>query len=1077
VLVRCLDELREDDTVNDRELLRRYSAEGNEDAFAALVRRYGSLVWGVCKRGLPQPDAEDVYQATFLVLARKADSTAWREWVGGWLHAVATRLTRKVRSRCRRLEPLQEAAPEVGTGGDPLDSLTARELLVALDEELAALPVKYSCPVLLCLVEGKTQNEAAALLGVSLSAVRRRLQAGRERLALRLRRRGLSLSVLALPALSEGVPPTFLSAVEQPARVIALAEALAQTTSTGLRVAVAALVLLGVVGLGLGLAAPRPWPEDPPSREVTQPGPMPPAAVDPQPGRDRHGDLLPAEALTRLGTIRLRAGGKPTAVAFTPGGKMLLSVTPHDGLRLWEVPSGKDLGHLPPRANPFEAAAFSADGKRLALTAGNEVCIYEVRENPPSLGDEVLRFKPALEAPLRSVAFRRDGSLVIGADDARVALHDGSGTLIRVFGNRVTPNPGAQKPHVFCLSPDEKTLVVADEKTVSLWNLERGTQVGGVPGLLKVSSLAFSPDGKLLALGDENNTIRVWDVGASNVVAKLIGAKAPDQLRGVGDAIRALVFTPDSKQLISLGDYGDGTVRIWDVATGKQSKSLQGRYGDGNLLALAPDGKTLAVAGNNGTLRLWDPTTGKETDTLLGTQGVMMAVAVDPAGTEVVTAGSDGMIYVWDRAGKPLRQWRAHNRFIGNLAYGPDSGKLYSVGAYEPARVWDTATGKQLIEYAGSTKTVLGVASLAVAPDGKQVVLAAYNQQLQLVDTATGRIEKLLAQGSMDRGAFSPDGKWLVGGGFDKMVHLWEIATGKEKWNVPLASSLASAAYAPDGKTVVAGTYDGHVLVLDSATGLLSYELLGRSGVVRTVAFSRDGRLLAAAGDSSDVTLYEVASRQVVRKLEGHRGKVWSLTFTPDSQALVTASFDGTALVWDVSGQLAAKARKKPPTEAEVDKLWGLLGNAESTEGYDAVLVLASVPDLSAALFQKQLSPTGDTPKMVARWLNELDDDEFPARERASEALARLGKSIEPELRKAREQAKSVEASSRLDALLARLVGGVNESVRGRRALAVLELANTPRTRQVLELLARDGITEEIRVLSRQALERMPRRP
>src|SRR5439155_10548978 len=97
-----------------------------------------------------------------------------------------------------------------------------------------------------------------------------------------------------------------------------------------------------------------------------------------------------------------------------------------------------------------------------------------------------------------------------------------------------------------------------------------------------------------------------------------------------------------------------------------------------------------------------------------------------------------------------------------------------------------------------------------------------------------------------------------------------------------------------------------------------------------------------------------------------------------------------------------------------------------------------------------RLIPAADAPKKIARWLAELDDDTFEVRERASEELARLGKSIETELRRARAATKSVEAGKRLDALLAALNSAANETVRARRALAVLELASTPKTRQVL---------------------------
>src|SRR5262245_53500579 len=175
---------------SDRDLLHAYAAGQDEDAFAALVRRHGRLVWHVCRRALPTPqDAEDAFQATFLVLAQKAAGGGWRESVAPWLHAVARRVASKLRSRLARPGPARTGrdAP------DPLEEMTARELLAALDEEVAALPVAQRGPVLLCLLEGHTQEEAARLLGTPLITLRRRLDARKKALQARLTRRGVEI--------------------------------------------------------------------------------------------------------------------------------------------------------------------------------------------------------------------------------------------------------------------------------------------------------------------------------------------------------------------------------------------------------------------------------------------------------------------------------------------------------------------------------------------------------------------------------------------------------------------------------------------------------------------------------------------------------------------------------------------------------------------------------------------------------------------------------------------------------------------------------------------------------------------
>jgi RNA polymerase sigma factor (sigma-70 family) len=178
----------------DRDLLRRFAVGRDEQAFAALVRRHGAMVLNVGQRVLHNGhDAEDVFQATFLVLTRKAGSLRWHESVGNWLYQVAYRIARKARAAAAR-RAVKEARAAALAPVEPHDDLTWREVEALLDEELHQLPVKYRVPLVFCYLEGVTRDEAAQQLGWSLSTLKRRLERGRELLRLRLVRRGLTLS-------------------------------------------------------------------------------------------------------------------------------------------------------------------------------------------------------------------------------------------------------------------------------------------------------------------------------------------------------------------------------------------------------------------------------------------------------------------------------------------------------------------------------------------------------------------------------------------------------------------------------------------------------------------------------------------------------------------------------------------------------------------------------------------------------------------------------------------------------------------------------------------------------------------
>src|SRR5262245_17671571 len=187
---------------NDGRLLRRFLTHRDETAFAALLYRHGPMVLGVCRRVLgDSPDAEDAFQATFLVLATKAGSIQRMGSVGSWLHGVAARLARQVISSTARRRAHEREATAMPPSNAP-DAVEWRDLRPVLDEELERLPQKYRAPLVLCYLEGKSHEEAAQQLGWTSGTVCGRLARARDLLRGRLIRRGVTLSAPALAALA-----------------------------------------------------------------------------------------------------------------------------------------------------------------------------------------------------------------------------------------------------------------------------------------------------------------------------------------------------------------------------------------------------------------------------------------------------------------------------------------------------------------------------------------------------------------------------------------------------------------------------------------------------------------------------------------------------------------------------------------------------------------------------------------------------------------------------------------------------------------------------------------------------------
>jgi len=259
----------------DGKLLGNFIENRDETAFEVLMRRHGPMVLGVCRRFLRNPqDAQDAFQATFLVLVRKANSVVPRELVGNWLYAVARQTAIRMRSlnakrwgreKQVRIMPEPQAVLPESTG----------DLQHLLDQELSRLPETYRIAIVLCELEGKTRKQAAQQLGWAEGTVSSRLARGKAKLAKRLAKQGLLLSVEALAAVlsqnmaSACLPPTLVSATVKAAsimatgqtvasslisaKVVALTERVVKTMLlTKLKTMVTVLFVAGVVGIGAG---------------------------------------------------------------------------------------------------------------------------------------------------------------------------------------------------------------------------------------------------------------------------------------------------------------------------------------------------------------------------------------------------------------------------------------------------------------------------------------------------------------------------------------------------------------------------------------------------------------------------------------------------------------------------------------------------------------------------------------------------------------------------------------------------------------------------------------------------------
>jgi WD40 repeat protein len=611
-------------------------------------------------------------------------------------------------------------------------------------------------------------------------------------------------------------------------------------------------------------------------------------ATDPSSLAD--GDSLPPGAVGRLGTARLRHMGV-TSVAYSPDGKLLASGGNDRTVRLWEVPTGKEVQRLEGHGDRVGSVVFAPDGKSLA-SASNDgtVRIWDV-----ATGNE-LKMLMAGKNFIRAIAFSPDGKWLASAHDRRVKLWETSTWSKR---GELAGHDRDRSVLSIAFSPDGKTLASASEdRTARVWDLASGTELRQLGRFQDdPASVAFAPDGKTLALGFRSGLIQTFEPESGKELLKISGKGAV-----------ALSFSPDGKTLAAIGE-GPWLV-LWDPTSGREisriesTKRVEWDRKRLDALAFSPDGKTIALA-NNDTIRLIDVGTGQEAPAVERHEGPILAVVASPDGETVATSGGEGTVRLWDPATGKQRLSLQPGEAITSLAFAPDGKSL--AGGGQRLYLWESTAGKllwkneeALPKNASITNLIF---SLAFAPDGKTLAWKdEWGTTIHLADAATGATARTSESKSRNttRFAISSDGKTLATGD-EVFVRTFEVATGK-----PLAtfkqghtSSVWCVACSKDGK-IASGGGDRTARLWDASRGEELFKLEHADGVV-CVAFSPDGKTLATSTcKQKDGTIYlwDRSTGKERGKIVGHTDTVRSLAFLPNGK-LVSGGIDATVLIWD----------------------------------------------------------------------------------------------------------------------------------------------------------------------------------
>jgi WD40 repeat protein/serine/threonine protein kinase len=619
-------------------------------------------------------------------------------------------------------------------------------------------------------------------------------------------------------------------------------------------------------------------------------------------------------------------------VAFNSDGKRL--ATPWEGVvKEWDTETGKELRAFQEPAGALFCLAYSPDGKRLAAgLTGSRCAVWDTES-----GKEVFTLQGHTKAVLR-VAFSPDSKrLATASNDKTVKVWDlENGKELRTLEGHTARITSA------AFSPDGKQLATSSyDKTVKVWDAETGKELRALHGptdnapesialtLDIVGDMAYSPDGKKLASGWGDGSVRLWDAQTGKPLFVIRGHSSP---------IISLAFRPDGKHLAS-ASYDDETVRVWDAQTGQEPLTLKldsSSSFSSSGAVITSDAKGVAVAEawgtsipfgkinkNKGrTIKIWDIQTGKELKTLKDDSLGIGHLAFRPDGkqmaaTSMVSGPKDRLdnVKVWDlETDKELMSFEGGPALF-TLAFSADSKLLAGAGMFrEPGKegatakvkvkVWDAQTGKELHVFEGASSAIF-------SPDGKRLAGAGFfgesgkgrTGKVKVWDAQTGK-ELFAVEGSGP--IFSADGKRLAtvpGWGGPLSVKVWDAQTGQEIRSFNVRSEVGRSAFSPDGKRLAIASRlviaNGEVTVWDVETGreLILKEYTSR---MLAVAFSPDGKRLVTASSKS-IKVWDAQTGQELLTFRAHNEVYRSVAFTPDGHRLVIGAEDGTVKIYDAT--------------------------------------------------------------------------------------------------------------------------------------------------------------------------------
>lgn len=656
---------------------------------------------------------------------------------------------------------------------------------------------------------------------------------------------------------------------------------------------------------------------------------------------DRSGQIVARDAHTGELRFQVHPGGSIYALAWSPDGRQIAVGSSDPTIRILDAANGQTTKELNGHKEGVLSVRFSpTDGRQLLSgSLDNTARLWDV------VKAEMIQELQGHNWWVWAADFSPDATRIVTAgQDGKAILWKKQGTGSGEQGaNREIRNssPSSQPP-----AP----------------RYSQGIEFIGHEG--PVFTARFSPDGKLIATGGYDKMVMVWNPDEVKpvdyeAILQNKDEEKPNYLRLAGHdgPVHSVSFSPNGKLVLSGGE--DNAVRLWDVDTGEQVKSLRGHSREVRACTFSPDGQQVLSGAHDKLAMLWNVEGYQEVRVLRATVfsghlDAVLSARYSKDGKEIVTASRDRTASLWDaQTGKRIRQFEEGHEFLAShAAFYPDRMRLVTGAGDNSARIWDLARGTQIAALAPTGR----IGAVAVSPDGAILVTGASGNDVQIWDansyqlltTLTGHTDEVSAI------AFAPAGDRMATGDERGHIRLWRKGGQSANWTFERQldghnGSISDLKFAPNGAQLVSASGDRTCSQWDLATGREDRQrVLKHPDYVSSLDLSADGTLAVTTCDDGSARLWRLGDARELASVKSPKGKFSTISFAPDARtAIVTAPEAKQVLRWKLptstAGQPAsATAPNSSPLEVvlDFDQLGGLVWSAMyAPDGNDVLTI------------------------------------------------------------------------------------------------------------------------------------------